>query len=252
MNEKTLTILLGNARGGEATWETMYNNLLNVYNSDLALLFGEKESKTESLYAKAKYIWEIKEYSDWYDYYNEFCTGEWFAFYEKNKSHGTGGGVRDFIGSGAIIFAFRHYLKNNFKHIASLYDRIIITRSDYYYIDKHPLLPNDKVYIVEGEDYGGITDRHHIFPSNKWDEILGIVEFLSNNSNLTGNPETILKYMFDHHKIDYDRFKRVQFTVALPSDSTRWCKANGVLPENNNLLIKYKTEYETAIKNKSA
>jgi hypothetical protein len=251
MNEKTLVILLGNARGGEPTWQTMYEHLLNVYNADLALLFGEKEDRIESLYSKAKYIWELKEYSDWYDYYNEFCDGEWLAFYEKNKNHGTGGGIKDFIGSGAIIFAFRHYLKNNFKHIADQYNRIILTRSDYFYIDNHPILPNDKVYILEGEEYGGITDRHHIFPSSLWNEVLGVVEFLSSNPNVIGNPETVLKHMFMHSNINYDYCKRVQFTVALPSDSTRWCKANGTLPENPELLIKYRSEYDMALRNKN-
>ena len=31
MKEKTLVILIGNARGGEETWNTMYENLLKPY-----------------------------------------------------------------------------------------------------------------------------------------------------------------------------------------------------------------------------
>jgi hypothetical protein len=35
----TLVVLLGNARGGEKTWHSMYKNVLNPLNADLALLF---------------------------------------------------------------------------------------------------------------------------------------------------------------------------------------------------------------------
>ena len=48
MKEKTLVILIGNARGGEETWNTMYENLLKPYNADLALCFGESKNKSAS------------------------------------------------------------------------------------------------------------------------------------------------------------------------------------------------------------
>lgn len=249
--EKTLVILLGNARGGETTWNTMYENLLNPFNADLALLFGYTEDKSSSLYQKAKYVWELPEYSDWYDYYDKNCSGNWFSFYDKNKETGIGGGIRDFVGSGAIIFAFRHFLKNNFKQIGQQYDRIILTRSDYFYISPHDVLSNDKIYITEGEEYGGITDRHHIFPSHLWDEVLGIVEFISTydigNDN---NPEKAFKKLFDHHKVNYEKCKRVQFTVATKNDSTRWCKPGKLLLGYSDIFLKYETEYNLALKNK--
>jgi hypothetical protein len=250
--EKTLVILLGNARGGEQTWKTMYENLLEPYNADLALLFGKCDNKAISLYTKAKYIWELPEYTDWFDYYSENCSGNWFSFFDRNKHKGVGGGIRDFIGSGAIIFAFRHFLKNNFKSITDEYDRIILTRSDYFYIDKHEILPNDKVYITEGEEYGGITDRHHIFPSSYWDKVLGIVEFISSNDIGTeNNPEIALKKMFDFYNVPYQKCKRVQFTVATKDDTTRWCKASKPLPNYDGILLKYETEYNLALKNKN-
>ena len=57
--KKFLVILTGNARGGEITWNTLYNKVLIPNNADLALLFGKDYKKSESLYSEAKYIWEV-------------------------------------------------------------------------------------------------------------------------------------------------------------------------------------------------
>ena len=59
MSEKTLIVLIGNARGGEQTWETLYNNLIDVYSADLLLCFGKTNNTNSSLYKKAKYIFEL-------------------------------------------------------------------------------------------------------------------------------------------------------------------------------------------------
>ena len=41
---RTLVVLLGNARGGEETWESLYTNLLDPQSADLALAFGDTAS----------------------------------------------------------------------------------------------------------------------------------------------------------------------------------------------------------------
>ena len=51
-NTKTLVVLLGSARGGEETWNSMYNYLLNPLSADLALLFGKSNDHSSSLYKK--------------------------------------------------------------------------------------------------------------------------------------------------------------------------------------------------------
>jgi hypothetical protein len=260
MVEKTLIILIGNARGGEDTWETMYKNLKEPYNADIALCFGYSINKNSSLYRESKYVWEMDEYSDWYDYYVNNFTGNWIRVFDENKHVGLMGGIKGSIGSGAIIFAFRNFLLKNYKNILITYDRIILTRSDYYYIDKHPILDNDKFYITEGEDYGGITDRHHIFNSKYVDDVLGVCDFMCDekNHNLILqhndiNPEKILKIFFEFNGINnkIERCKRVQFTVTEPNDSTRWMQGNVPLVGHHNLKLKYVSEYDVAIKNKN-
>lgn len=248
---KTLVILLGNARGGEETWNSMYKHLLEPLNADLALLFGKTDNKSVSLYSKAKYVWELEEYKDWKDYYVENCKGLWYEVFNRYPCSGLGGGIESLHGSGGITFAFRHFLKNNFKHIGELYDQIILTRSDFYYIDDHPVLPNDTLYIVEGEDWGGVTDRHHVFPVSLWDKILGIVEHIEEDKlrNCNANPEQALKQLFNYHQIEYKRFKRTQFTVAVKEDPTRWCRASKKMPGSDTILLKYVKEYDMAIEN---
>jgi hypothetical protein len=256
--EKTVIILIGNARGGEQTWQSMYTNLLEPYNADLMLCFGKNNNITSSLYSNAKYLLEINEYIDWSDYYNQYFMNNWKKSFLCGKNHGLAGGLESYNGSGAIIFAFRHLLKNYAKHIIDKYDRIILTRSDHFYISQHPVLSNNNIWIVEGEDYNGITDRHHIFPSSLADEMLGVVEYMDTENgyqtikNLNNpNPEMILYHSFRHYNIlnKIKRFKRCQFTVATHSDTTRWRKGLIKLPNHENLLIKYSNEYTTAINN---
>ena len=258
MSNKTLIILLGAARGGEETWKSMYKYLLEPFSADLALLFGKTSDKKASLYKKAKFIWEIDEYSDWWDYYKKYFSNRIYDIFKHNEIEGLGGGISNFRGSGAIIFALRHFLKNNFKDILLDYDRIILTRSDFFYIDFHPSLKNDAFYILEGERYGGITDRHHIFPSSMTDQILSINEFLDKKENykylLTKNlnPERALSEYYKNINI-FEKIKfckRVQFIVAKKNESKRWSYTKGYKFNSNTLLIKYQREYYTALKNK--
>lgn len=252
--DKTLVILLGNARGGETTWNTMYEHLLKPFNADLALLFGESTDKSASLYSRAKYVWELPEYSNWREYYEKSCKGNWSEFFEKNQTTGMSGGIDNYIGSGAIIIAFRHYLKNNFSDILLKYDRIILTRADYYYLKDHPVESNEFFYIVEGEDYNGLCDRHHVFPSSIYEKVLGVGEFISEVacSHRILNIESALHSCYSHHALlsSIKRCERVQFAVKLKTDATRWSTENQLLEGSDNLYIKYPSEYAVALRNK--
>ena len=259
--EKTLIVLIGSARGGEDTWETMYKNLKEPFNADIALCLGETHVKSSSLYKNAKYVWELKEYDNWLDYYNLYYSKEWFEILSTKFNDGFLGGISDYKGSGAILLAFRHFLLKNYRHILMEYDRIILTRTDHYYIDKHPVLPNDSFYIVEGEDYGGVCDRHHIFNKDMIDEVLGVCDFLCNTETCKDflnspflNIELFLYVCYSNTRVwkeaKIKRVKRVQFTVADTNDATRWgFGGHQPLPGHPTLKIKYYSEYEQAIYN---
>jgi len=258
MNIKTLVILLGSARGGEETWSSFYKYLLNPLSADLALLFGKTDNKTSSLYSIAKHVWEIDEYDDWWIYFEKYFSNTLFNIFKKNEIEGLGGGIKNFRGSGAIIFALRHFLKANFKNELLKYDRIILTRSDFYYIDFHPNLKNDCFYIVEGEKYGGVSDRHHIFPTSMIDSVLGINEFLNDKKNYNYlikkklNPERALYECYKANGLlEKIKFcKRVQFIVSRENESKRWSYTKGFKFNSKTLLIKYQKEYYKALSNK--
>ena len=140
----------------------------------------------------------------------------------------------------------------NKKDILLTYDRIILTRSDYYYIMDHPILPLGKLYVPEGEGYYGITDRHHVFDSKLLKEVLGVCDFICDRNNFellktqdSINPEKAILLYFQHNGINkiVKEFTRVQFLVSTDSDSTRWKQPSDLVQGNDKIKYKYLKEY---------
>ena len=76
MIEKTtlkdyLVILAGSPRGGEATWKSLYKNVLDELDADLAMFWSEDWDKKISLYSRAKYKWIFDEPEDFNSYYEK-------------------------------------------------------------------------------------------------------------------------------------------------------------------------------------
>jgi hypothetical protein len=119
-------------------------------------------------------------------------------------------------------------------------------------------LKNNFFYIVEGEKYGGVSDRHHIFPTSIIDKVLSINEFLDNKKNYDYliskklNPERALyEYYKNNGLLEKIKFcKRVQFIVSKENESKRWSYTKGFKFNSKTLLIKYQREYYQALINK--
>ena len=297
---RTLVVVIGSARGGEETWRSMYTGLLVPFNADLAVHLGTREtletlettetSVVPSLYRQAKYVWGMPEYANWREYYeslwangpdgaegpegtegpngpkgSEGPTGKRaIAAMVENAATGMAGGIDGHPGSGAIICAFRHSLLREHDAVLAEYDRIILTRTDYYYVADHPVLPNDTLYVVEGEDYGGICDRHWVFPSSMRREVLGVVEYMADPEGYTTdkaalecaapglvNPETMLALALRKAGVlgRTRRCRRVQFSVHTSNDATRWREATIPFKPEQDLFEKYEGEYTTAMAN---
>ncbi len=67
-------------------------------------------------------------------------------------------------------------------------------------------MPLGKLYAMEGEGYVGVSDRHFIFDSSMSKNVLGILDFLCNESNYdilnqykenTINPEKAILYFLN-------------------------------------------------------
>lgn len=267
--ERTLVILTGNPRGNEIVWKSMYDHLMNPYNADLALCFEYQEDKTSSLYSTAKYLWEVPKYDDWEEYYvTSQVPGRWKEVFDwtSNDPNGqafSGIGKSKGKGSGAILLAFRHYLLNNHKEEMLEYDRIILTRSDYFYLFDQPILSNEYYWVPNGESYGGISDRYQQFPTKYLDESLSVIDYLStehcfeeyvHRSRLLNIEQAVANHLYCLGLTDKIKaFDRCNFIVTTDSlqDQTFLTPYAGCwdFPGSEKLKIKYIGEWHQASSN---
>ena len=269
---RSLVIIMGNLRGGEKAWQTLYTNVLDENNADLALMIGEESTNStqttypnSTLYSRARYVWTFPEYGDWADAVDLINGTAWrkdlLPRFIEAKSSGILGGIKGCQGSGAIIFMVRWFLNERLlaDGILEQYDRFVITRSDHYYECKHKFadldLTNNKMYVPEGEDYGGYTDRHLVVSRENIYEALDIFPeilrrpYIVDNSKNHGhgaNPEYILKSVWGEHNLTVSYLKRSFFTTATVNDTTRWRMAGHPVPGVEGLYKKYRNEYTMA------
>ena len=256
MQKGTLVVLLGNARGGELTWDSMKKHLLEPYDADLALAFGHTSELPASLTSQARYTWIMQEPHDWGEIY-DLCAQEhgivnWREKCRNARKTGLFGGVimdgKRLAGSGAIIFGMRHWLVKTQLPILSTYETVILTRSDHMYACDHPVVRPvlNEVCVVKGEDYDGITDRHHIFCGKDAKKAIDIVSFIVQHlqPNSNSNPERAVKSYFDHVGLHVTRFSRCMYTVARENEQSSW--SVGRLDVGGGLWSKYPSEYNTS------
>ena len=251
---KTLIITMGNLRGGERAWQSMYKHVLDVNCADLAITIskGELQATTSSMIQRASYVWAHNEYADWGTALDEIGgDGGWRQIALKNKGTGLLGGTQeDPEGSGAIIFWFRWFVSKQIRRLKldEAYDRFIVTRSDYYYGCAHDISDFDPnfVWIPLGEDYCGYTDRHIVASKSNVLKALNIVPPLVLNPGkyvgFEGNPERLIKLRLEEESVQVQRFPRMMFTCAVPGDQTRWRKMKSK-PVAEGVNLKYEKEY---------
>jgi hypothetical protein len=249
---------MGNIRGGEVTWNTFYKHMLDLNKADLALVIGQTQNKTASLFDKAKYIYEFPEYDDWGEAVNLLAKG-WqpYILPYANEKWGTWGGVGEKRGSGAVIFMARWYVTKFLteQRLLDRYDRFVLTRSDHYYGCDHDLsqLGNDYMWVPRGEDYkSGITDRHLVCNRAQilkaldvYPPIVSHPEKYASSQFADLNPEQLLRLRWEQESLWpwVRRFDRVMFTCATDGDKTRWTeKSQNKVKEG--VYLKYEYEYE--------
>jgi hypothetical protein len=248
MKKNTLVILAGIPRGGQESWNSINKYLINSHNADLAILTEEKYIKKYTI-TNAKYYWSFKSYNNWEDYYLENDLNTALNYLKKGKQTGL-------FNSGIIVFALKDIVKNNYLEILNQYDQIFFSRFDQYFVANNPILDNDYVWFVEGEDYGGINDRHFAFPSKYSEKILGICDYINTTEALNEIPkfpncESVWMEHLKYSGLDIfiKRFERTQFTVSKKDDFTRWRIAKYNLFFYKDIKIKYPSEFITTVKN---
>jgi hypothetical protein len=272
---RTLVVVLGSVRGGEPTWRSLSQQVLDPNMADLAMVLGEgypTESTTKVkptlLHERAKYIWTVPEFDDWADAMEDIPNKppDWRErlFGMTNTSNHLNiilGAANNIDGSGALVFMFRFYLsqiivENNF---VSMYDRFVVTRSDNYYLCLHDLaaLSNDYLWVPTGSDYGGICDRHFIASNetvlSALDVLPPLVRSPANYKKelqaYSYNTERflLLRWKQEGLKPRLRRFKRTLFVAAGSTDQTRW-KGKEEYMEHLGVHLKYSTEYWESVR----
>ena len=247
---KYLIILAGSPRGGEKTYSSLYKYVKNHLNADLALCTTEDMyDESISLFQSPDYLWLLKDYDNFFDYFNENFDGSWKEYFELGK--GTG-----LYESGSIHFIFKDFILKNYLNILENYDFIIYSRFDQYYLDFHINGDKNKILIPEGEDYYGICDRHAVIPKEYISKFLKICEYINLEKSLEVNSEylncetSFLNHLKHEGLLSFvERYPRTQFTSALSKDKTNWRIPIYKIYFFDKLMIKYPDEYIDSFKN---
>jgi len=247
--KKYLVILAGSPRGGEKTWESLYKYVLDYLDADLAICCSNKWNLDISLFSRAKYKWIYEKFEDYEKYYSKHFQGNWKEYFLSGKDTGL-------YASGLLHFVCKDMIKRNYLDILEQYEYIVYTRFDQFYLDYHPQLENKEILIPSGEDYGGICDRHAIFPSQYAEKYLSICDFIDSPKAMEMIPEynnceaTYLNQLVSNglHK-HIRRFKRTQFTSTIKGEPTNWRVATYKVYFYKNLMMKYPEEFVTGVKN---
>jgi hypothetical protein len=252
---RVLVILIGPMRGGHHAWNSLAQHVVRHLSADLAVV--THDTIPEQLLPMVRYIWHIPEYTDWSQPLEAAGCGSQWRQLCALASNVMGGipycGQNEGKGSGAMMQAsmLEVYKRLTSDGVASQYTHFVLTRADHVYGCPHPF-PSNSVMIPEGEDYGGITDRHLVAPREYFLKAVNMSAILCNaDSYASRNPEnveTLLALFFSDLGLPIERFPRNMFLIRTKTDSTRWSKGDDVddVLQKFGFLIKYPTELELA------
>lgn len=270
--ERCLVIVLAETRAHEHTFELFKTNVLDHLGADLALCVAnnEREDKENPFYQHAKFTWTYDEPDDWGEAFDDIqsqleCSGNWRQLLHI-KDQWLGGilGEGQHSGSAGILLFFRLFLKRQLQQSGVLeqYDRFIVTRSDFIHLTAHvPLefLQADQIWIPNGEDYGGFTDRHIVASRDHILDVLSIADpiiespeklYVAMSRRSNWNLERFIHHSFNELELieSIRRFPYTMYSVRSRDGHTRWSK--GSFDEQLGYHIKYQSEFACAHKAK--
>ena len=178
---KTLIILTTSTRAHHITFQNFKANVLDVLDADLALSVETQKYPTLDGYrSAAKYIWEMNppkdfDFMHFYDQISAKCFNHPFneSYAQIMGTVGAGGSgwlgcikAADQSACCAQMLFYRWFaLQKILKEKLYLqYDTVIISRSDFYWVGPHEKLDikRGNVYVPQGDDWGGVYDRHYV------------------------------------------------------------------------------------------
>jgi hypothetical protein len=126
-------------------------------------------------YERAKFVWQLDEPDDLGELYDRAVgDSSWRVLLRRDDL--LFGGVEDADNpphsrgtrQGLLVY-LRWFLKEALERarVVDAYDWLVVTRSDFLWPVPHPEsrhLSNHRIYVLNGEHYGGVCDRHFIVP----------------------------------------------------------------------------------------
>jgi len=129
-----------------------------------------------------------------------------------------------------------------------------MTRSDHVYACNHPVVDNikNKVVMMEGQEWGGVSDRHTIFHIDDVEKVLNVQPWLleqnfTSKKDIIWNPERVLLRYYKSQNMYIQKIPRIAFTFKSINDTSRWSNVNSPLAACRNGYIKYMKEYNKTI-----
>lgn len=261
-----LVILLCQDRELDKTFASMKTNLLGPLNADLALFGTESEASSGIDYA---HKWSFPEPSDWtQEILNIGISAEWLgrlaalhpSFLGGIHLHPEKSPAGQKTGSGAIILFWRYLLGKTLSESRALdhYDWFVITRSDFTWASPFPPIENlnpNKIYFLNGEKYGGVSDRFILFHRNSLSSVAAVCDELFENPERVYerlrhlpsiNPEVFLNVEWGNLGV-MERAKflpYIAFSIRSASGTSRW--QMGSWNEELGVFVKYRNEYRQA------
>jgi hypothetical protein len=264
---RVLVVLLGQTRAWELTAESLMSNVLDELGADLALCGGDRDDAPNPFYDRAKFNWRMAEPDDWGKLFDHDAGGPCWRVLMQPGGH-LFGGIEDpekpQQTTAALPLYFRKFLRESMERagVTEAYDWLIVTRSDYLWPVPHPdprYLSEGRIYALDGEEYGGVTDRHMLIPRRFVKRFLsvpdpifsdpkGLKRRLDRRSAMQQWPFLNLERFLAARLIDLGLWRRVRFLPYVPvlvrpkEGFTGW--SEGEFDEQLGLYVKYPTERE--------
>ncbi len=267
MSRRTLVIVLGQLRAYQLTWENFKQNVLGQLDADLAVCVPDDAffDRANPFYTNARFRWLVPDAPDLSETFDHIrkqlgSSEDWRVLCDVKGSwlgRISQSGQR---GAAAILYVLRWFMLHNIRAegLDRVYHRFVITRSDFYYVCPHPpleCLAADRLWIPDGEDYGGLCDRHLVVSAedlvascNLIDDLLHHPRQMRNAmiENHNWNIEQIIAFHFSRNGLisRIERFPYIMFLVRASGDPTAWSIGDYIADVN--MVVKYPTEMHEA------
>ncbi len=267
MARRTLVIALGQLRAHRLTWNNFKENVLDQLDADLAVCVPADAffDPTNLFYVNARFRWLVPDAPDLAEVFDQIqqqlgSSEQWRVLCEVRGSWIGKISESGQPGAAAILFILRWFMLNNLRAegLDKIYDRFVITRSDFFYACPHPpleCLAQDNLWIPDGEDYGGLCDRHLVVSAanliascNLIDDLLlrprQMRDAMIENSNW--NIEQVIALHLTRNGLisKVRRFPYIMFLVRDSGDPSAW--STGDYKSDVNMVVKYPTELHEA------